>query len=573
MTAPRDIRTHYETLFNLHPSDADIDCAAATVRLVRSWVKSKELAKGHDVDPLGKGWLFTGGEWKSKSSSVVVQSEVGNRGIGTAQFWALRYEEADQHERHRRWRTDVGVTRLEDGVVAIALRVSHHLMPAFIGEEPEYPLATSPKIVKSIINAKRWVSRAGSEVLRDVPIEMRLGNIPSLIKRMEDGARSVPLIVISARRDDGRYAIDPKNFAWGVAGAATVYVLSSAPDVIQEANYYIDYEYRCTNGLVRVYMPGVKLKSPNDFRRHRFFTADYVQQVGEAHVVDMLHRGLARRPIARLRDEVFDIDDINLRRSQQERQKLRLALQGAATREVTAEEKEWADFLLEENARLEATLKETSASRDGSEAKAYELETELETEIQAHDDRVRQLEYRVKEANDRAKRSEGELQNAIAAKQILESLQEFPRDLASALRLVERSFPSRVVVLEEAHYTAQSWPFDADKGWRVLRAMAMHLPELHFQMSGVDIEKEFERLSGFGLAMKEKKLTKEDQRATQQRIRKYRGREVDITPHVKVGSSKPNLLRVHYYADHDDKVIVIGHCGDHLDTAGTRKKA
>ena len=49
----------------------------------------------------------------------------------------------------------------------------------------------------------------------------------------------------------------------------------------------------------------------------------------------------------------------------------------------------------------------------------------------------------------------------------------------------------------------------------------------------------------------------------------YKGQEIDVSPHVKHGTTPGNILRVHYYADLQDKVLVVGHCGDHLDTVRT----
>ena len=51
----------------------------------------------------------------------------------------------------------------------------------------------------------------------------------------------------------------------------------------------------------------------------------------------------------------------------------------------------------------------------------------------------------------------------------------------------------------------------------------------------------------------------------------HNGKERDITPHVKAGN-KARLLRVHFCVDQDEKQIIIGHCGDHLDTYGTRRR-
>ena len=147
-----------------------------------------------------------------------------------------------------------------------------------------------------------------------------------------------------------------------------------------------------------------------------------------------------------------------------------------------------------------------------------------------------------------------------------------PGDLVSALHLVEGLYPSTVVVLDEAYRSAEDCDFEPGKALRILLAMAYVLPRLHFEDSTVDIEKEFEAETGFELAMTDTKLTKQDKKAIAQRQRTYRNSVIDITPHVKVGNSHtPSILRVHYYPDHEARQIVIGHCGGHLHTAGSRR--
>lgn len=570
LSNPADIRIHYQAVFDLRSNDSDLDCAAAVVRLVRSWVKSKEFSKGHVVDSLGKGWLFTFGDWQCKGSTVEVRSEAGRLDAESPEFWAIRYDEVCNEERNRRWRTDIALTRLDEAV-RVAVRVSHYLTPAFIGVEPEPPTATSPKIVKTVLKDRRWHAFAGIQELKTTPTDIKLGHVPSFIGGLTDSGRTVPIIVVSASRETGEPAVSATELAWHAAGAASVFTLPSSEDVIQEANYYLPREYRCFNGLVRVFMPGVDLRSGTDWRRHRFFTPDYVAELGGEAILGMIYRGLARRPLVSYRHCVLDVDDVAMRRMEHERGELRRQLEGAANSNDLAAQKEWSEFLLDDNGRLSNHLVELSQQLDDLNGRLGDRDTELLTEMQAHEDDIKEYEYRIRSAEDRLSRQDAEIAGAKAAEQAWEELDAFPSDLTSVLRLVQRLYPSRVVVLDEALDSAQGWPFDADKAWRVLRAMAIHLPRLHFDSQGVDIEKEFEGATGFSLAMAERKLTKENKRAVQQRQRDYRGGTIDITPHVKVGSAKPNMLRVHYYPDHEAKVIVIGHCGDHLETAGTRK--
>ena len=101
--------------------------------------------------------------------------------------------------------------------------------------------------------------------------------------------------------------------------------------------------------------------------------------------------------------------------------------------------------------------------------------------------------------------------------------------------------------------------------------MALQLHRLHFDTQSADIERDFRDATGLELALSEGKLTKQMKQAKRERKRTYRGAEIDITPHVKVDGRPSGRLRIHYHADHENRVIVVGHCGDHLTTAGTQK--
>ena len=51
----------------------------------------------------------------------------------------------------------------------------------------------------------------------------------------------------------------------------------------------------------------------------------------------------------------------------------------------------------------------------------------------------------------------------------------------------------------------------------------------------------------------------------------YKGKEVDISPHIK-GRNVKTAFRLHFYIDRDEEKIVIGHAGEHMDTAGTPRR-
>ena len=73
---------------------------------------------------------------------------------------------------------------------------------------------------------------------------------------------------------------------------------------------------------------------------------------------------------------------------------------------------------------------------------------------------------------------------------------------------------------------------------------------------------------GIELTMTEGSQTNRDSRLERLRRVQFDGKPWDVSPHVKWGSG----FRVHFALDREARRVVVGHCGDHLDTAGTRRR-
>lgn len=111
-----------------------------------------------------------------------------------------------------------------------------------------------------------------------------------------------------------------------------------------------------------------------------------------------------------------------------------------------------------------------------------------------------------------------------------------------------------------------------DIAWKLLHSLATVLPDLMFSDNQAgDISAQFKTATGFEMSMSEGKLTKANARLVSSRVVSFDGKQWDITPHAK--SDKSKHLRVHFALDHDKKRVIVGHCGDHLETAGTRRNS
>ena len=156
-------------------------------------------------------------------------------------------------------------------------------------------------------------------------------------------------------------------------------------------------------------------------------------------------------------------------------------------------------------------------------------------------------------------------------------LTKWPKEVTEVAKLAVQLGSGRLVLTNEAIRSLAKSDFAKSSEaptviWRCLRAMADDLHDLVLQkLQAQQVAEEFKKRSKFDLTWTESKETKRDAKLMALRKIVHNGKERDITPHVKLGN-KARLLRVHFCVDQDEKQIIIGHCGDHLDTYGTRRR-
>lgn len=150
---------------------------------------------------------------------------------------------------------------------------------------------------------------------------------------------------------------------------------------------------------------------------------------------------------------------------------------------------------------------------------------------------------------------------------VLGDIPELPSNLSSVVELMEQVQSDRLVFLPESKKSSKESKFqDVCPSWSLLWKMSTILWSLVFEkeLDKTSIEKEFKNQTSFELTFSEGKQTNRDSKFRELRKRTYLGKEVDITPHCKVDKSK-GMLRIHFYLDYERKLIVVGHCGNHLE--------
>jgi hypothetical protein len=548
---------HYRCAFDIVSATPVEKTWSELLRLVKSWTGGKFRTLQTQL-ALDDDWFRSGGEWRvpdQPRSVIKTEREIGQGTEGAPQWWAVRIEHTDSQISVRHWRIDIGVTVKDDGQIAFSLTVIHWLIAGFIGQEPPNPVPTAPRLVLDVLNSRLWEVRAGSERLGTSPVLLEDGSASALIKHLQDNGRACPLVLVAKDFSTGEALVDSNRLAKLLVGTAVVWE-SESSWVDKELERALGRDFSCWNGMVRVYQPRINLNSPMDARKHRFFDKGHIESFGTSKIEELLVSGIVRRSRNTRSSAIDSIEDVRAKQAQIKFAKdLNKAERGS---------QEWATLWEQENERLLEIVK----NKDADIALLQEYGEDAD-ELREEGARLR---YELGRANERAQEAES-VRSALAVQaSIIRSLDHLPSSMLELVNLVAILYPQQLVFTEKAVESAKNSTLkNINVAWKCLRSMATILYDLHFKQAIPfrEITRRFRDSTGFEVSIGESETTKKNKKLGAMRKDLYKGVEIDVSPHLKHGNSPGNILRVHYYVHPQDKILVVGHCGDHLDTVRT----
>ena len=539
---------HYRARFEVAAADG-ADAAEAVKEIVMGWLH----AKGLDV-PEGAADIAVPAGWTAADEPDAAKA-VRFLGLSGAQgaAWAVEADELDGEFSRRRWHTRIGLAPAGDGGCILNVQVSHYAVNGFFGYQRN-PLPSVPRVVRDILASGKLDVRIGAsrvsveEIYLDADA-LKRDFMPSLTDR----ARCLPIVLMTTD-DDGKTPVwDATELASKLVGMATVYVIDMRDGALVQA--FRDLlpdrtpagRYRIGRSAVMVYRPGIDLSTEDSLSACTLFTRHRVERYaagGRDGFINVLMQGLGRGIDSRPGD-VAGIGDVLWLRSRVESER-----QGERIARLRADAEAWEEIATDQ----ERSYSDATAKVD-----------ELTRTVQRLEGEKRALERKAAQC---AAPSHDD-----GAARVAECLQSIPRDLADLLKLARSIWPDRIVVLPEAMDSAKSYDGNLAEEWDIVRSTATALYGLLFEDDATEgrVADEFQRRTGYELTFSESSATRARADLMKMRERSYGGRTVDISAHIK-GRSQKNTFRLHFYIDRENELIVIGHAGCHMKTAGSHRR-
>lgn len=587
---------HYRTRFTLE-ADKGHDALEAAIKVVHAWAKASCKGELKPTAELSASKAFRDGiasypqDWHGNTPTderFAFSTSRFDAGGHTA--WAFEMDKVDGDPKayRRRWHTRLGVIG-DSHSVTVNVQITHRNVAGYFGGT-FMPVPNVPNVIKDFMSVPGVVAKVGDIKITDheTVLDKRTFDDVFLMEFLNP-SRELPIIVIGAN-PDGTMPISPKvDVAKLLMGMAKVYVVDFSNEELSDAwrSFFskataTSWDYRTEPGTLRVYLAGLDLSSynPRD-TTYGFTKRQMVQNLSERNaknLVGILVDGLTRT-VGRRASDVLEVADVEWIRSLASSNRLRARMnsllakqeghrdddgklpassesgrQAADMRAELAEWQELAQEMEEDNEKLAEINKQLS---DGNE--------QLQAQLSAVKSECDGLKYSLQQKES----SKPELASQVALKAI-------PRTLADVLEYASELWSDRIAITDKAWKGAEEWNDDAGdvaEEYDIVRSVATVLYDLHSGARPVEGEftECFKSLTGFELTHKEGAQTKKNKDMMRQRECRYNGKTYMADAHVK-GRNSSIGFRLYYDWDDDLKLIVVGHCGNHLETTGSSRR-
>lgn len=460
-------------------------------------------------------------------------------------MWAMRYTE---YKKEQNWNTEVGLRRIDKDTCLVHVKVSCNI-GRFALETQTPPLPSVPRFVSQLIaDGRHKVFLANENEASIIPVQAGCLKVSS--------SRAVTLLydnlIHSCLR---RYVIivscgnfkaenEAQRLYQGLLGKALVVYLDTC-DAVRNALDDIPSEFRVSFNHVRIFYP-VEERSYD-----RSISCDAMEPNRKDVVSSLLSAFVLDNSEAiKTPEDVKHFNALSLAHNQIKNHEAAISSNAGNSKNIE-----------ELNSFIEELCKEIDEIKD-----KRDKDLERQTQETA---RYKGNVYAIKNQLDRTKQ---QLTAAYNQNSTLAAV-PFPSRLIDVLNYFRYLLPLRLIVHDSAIKSAEAHTSfkDINRAWNMLSVLTTTLYNKKFEENVLVDEKKFKDDTGFELSMTEGKMTKKDSKLDALRKTVYDGKVYDTYPHLKWGGKPPKCLRLHFTFIEEEKKILIGYFGEHLENYSTGK--
>ena len=484
---------------------------------------------------------------------VIYEPEQGN--------FIFRAAHPDTGVPGRMWITDVQLRRSGEDCL-FAVRLSATSLQS-CGEEVPFSVPGFVRRVMEEVGLTDVAQLSGQSTLLSTREE-----VSGFLQFLEDPGRRLPVILLTPCYSPGDgpwggYLMDAAAMAADLTGAAHVFQI--APEVNELLTEWIGKQWSAFNGAVRTYYPGVSFQE-SSYYRHPLLTPQKIRAYDSAEGEEAGESGRPekRSPcMCRVEEYVQNYVlsqripweesgiDFYLSAQQERLQERRTASSRSQEERLSfyAEQLEQLHRQAEENLSLAVSIDKDCASLREENEQQRQTIAQLKAQVSA-------LRYQLENAT-------GESQTeAVPEDGTYADLEEW----------AGRYYPDRLLLLPRAVRSLKAADYtDPALVYRCLKLLATAYYD--YRTGGIDREGFMEACRRVDTGLDERPAITDTAAGMQGETYyvQYRGKRRKLERHLAKGNSKDTryCLRIYYFWDDQDQVVVIGDLPHHLDTTAT----
>lgn len=470
-------------------------------------------------------------------------------------LYSFRYTEQDKEVSGRRWITEIGIRQdMHNSDIQCSFLVQTSEISINV---PQPKVTTRPRLIAEIMKrCKPSRQTAGT----DIKLLENLDDVEALAYELEFEGRRYPIILISPTTE-GEYLVDLERLFYQTCGLAQIVKIPIGMDTFKITEI-LGKSRSSYNGAINIVFPmyqkGMNKIIPTylllendieDWKDSGFPPESEILRIishrmnlpnSRIHITsEMVKDALRKHELDKLRQR-----HINGENSQQYLELLEEQMQGDALKykEQIQNLQTENDYYIGEYEDADEKLKSCQNKNEGLLSRIDSLKN--------------------------AQLQRGVLNDCTEElRTLLESYFNEGLSPAESLKLIEKLYPERVVILDSAYKSADGSAkfFERKVVFNLLRKLVTN-----YWQALIDGKGDAEARLVFGkdeFSSSESETGENNKNTRRRRTFSYKGGEYEMMKHLKFGikDSKVETIRIHFEWLSDEKKLIIGYCGAHLD--------